>query len=151
VIQQVGTPTEIYDRPANTFVAGFIGSPAMNLIDGEVTGGVFEAEGLRIEGLGIKGLPAAHRGPATLGFRAEDATLDPASTQLRAPIYAVELLGDATMVTFRPGGTLVSVRTDKGFRAAIGDPAGLSIDPAKCHLYRRDDGIRIPASAGDTE
>ena len=139
VVQQVGTPTEIYDRPANVFVAGFIGSPAMNLIDGTCEAGVFQAEGLRIEGL-----PASHRGPVTLGFRAEDASLDPQSTQLRAPVYAVELLGDATMVTFRPGGTLVAVRADKTYRAAIGDIAALHIDPAKCHLYGRENGLRIP-------
>ena len=48
------------------------------------------------------------------------------------------------MVTFRPGGTLISVRTDKTYRAAIGDIASLRIDPAKCHLYRRDDGLRLP-------
>jgi multiple sugar transport system ATP-binding protein len=144
VIQQVGTPTEIYDRPANAFVAGFIGSPAMNLIDGAVEGGAFVADGLRVEGFG-----ARHRGPAVLGFRAEDAVVDPASTQLRAPIYAVELLGDATMVTFRLGGTMISVRADKSYRAAIGDVAGLRIDPANCHLYRRDNGLRIPPAPGE--
>ena len=138
VIQQVGTPTEIYDTPANTFVAGFIGSPAMNLIDGEIEGGVFGGEGLRVEGLA-----GAHRGAVTLGFRAEDATLDPASAQLRAPIYSVELLGDATMVTFRPGGTLIAVRADKGYRAGIGEAAGLRIDPARCHLYHPGDGLRL--------
>ncbi len=141
VIQQVGTPTEIYDAPANAFVAGFIGSPAMNLIDGEIEDGVFRSEGLRIEGL-----PAPHRGAVTLGFRAEDAALDPAGAQLRAPIYSVELLGDATMVTFRPGGTLVSVRADKAYRAGIGQVAALRIDPEKCHLYRRDDGLRLPSA-----
>ena len=141
VIQQVGTPTEIYDLPANVFVAGFIGSPAMNLIDGAIEDGVFQSEGLRIEGLA-----GSHRGAVTLGFRAEDAALDPASVQLRAPIYSVELLGDATMVTFRPGGTLVSVRTDKAYRAEIGEIAALRIDPARCHLYRPNDGLRLPSA-----
>ena len=145
VIQQVGTPTEIYDTPANIFVAGFIGSPAMNLIDGAIEDGVFQAEGLRIEGLA-----ASHSGAVTLGFRAEDAALDPEAerdgAQLRAPIYSVELLGDATMVTFRPGGTLVSVRTDKAYRAEIGQTAALRVDPAKCHLYRHDDGLRLPSA-----
>ena len=45
VIQQVGSPTDIYERPANTFVAGFIGSPAMNLLDGDLEDGVFQTEG----------------------------------------------------------------------------------------------------------
>ena len=138
VVQQVGTPTEIYDSPANTFVAGFIGSPAMNLLDGEIQDGVFMAEGLR-----IAGLPPMHRGPVTLGFRAEDAELDMQSDQLCAPIYSVELLGDSTMVTFRPGTTLLCVRADKTYRASIGEIAAMRIDPAKCHLYRREDGLRL--------
>ena len=132
VIQQVGTPTEIYERPANTFVAGFIGSPAMNLLDGDMEGGVFQADGIR-----IAGLPGTHQGPVTLGFRAEDASLDPTSSQVSAAIYSLELLGDATMVTFRAAGTLVAVKGDKAYRANIGDPATIRIDPAKCHLYDR--------------
>jgi multiple sugar transport system ATP-binding protein len=138
VIQQVGTPTEIYDTPASAFVAGFIGSPAMNLIDGDLHGGVFAAEGLR-----IAGLPLNHWGPVTLGFRAEDAELDDASEQLRQPIYSVELLGDATMVTFRPAGTLLSVRTAKSLRARIGEAGGLSIAPENCHFYDRVSGLRL--------
>ena len=70
VVQQVGTPMEIYDRPANTFVAGFIGSPAMNLVPGDIQDGVFSGENIRVEGLS-----KAARGPVTLGFRAEDASL----------------------------------------------------------------------------
>jgi multiple sugar transport system ATP-binding protein len=144
VVQQVGTPTDIYDTPANAFVAGFIGSPAMNLIEGAVEDGVFHADGLRIEGFAGR-----HHGPATLGFRAEDAALDPGSRKLRSPIYAVELLGDATMVTFRVRGTLVAVRADKSYRAAIGEITGLRIDPAKCHLYRPESGLRIAPASGE--
>jgi multiple sugar transport system ATP-binding protein len=133
VIQQVGSPTDIYERPANTFVAGFIGSPAMNLLDGDLEDGVFQTEGVR-----IAGLAEICRGPVTLGFRAEDATIDPASNQVSAAIYSLELLGDATMVTFRVANALVSVKGDKAYRAGIGDPATVNIDPAKCHLYSRD-------------
>jgi multiple sugar transport system ATP-binding protein len=64
VVQQVGTPTDIYDRPANTFVAGFIGSPAMNLMDGILENGVFSGKHVRIDGL-----PHGVSGPVTLGFR----------------------------------------------------------------------------------
>lgn len=51
IVQQVGTPKEIYNNPVNTFVASFMGTPAMNLIDGQITGGVFTAGNLRVEGL----------------------------------------------------------------------------------------------------
>jgi multiple sugar transport system ATP-binding protein len=54
IIQQVGTPTEIYDKPNNVFVAGFIGSPAMNLIEGEISNGGFEADNIKIAGFGKK-------------------------------------------------------------------------------------------------
>ena len=89
IVQQVGSPTEIYDRPANAFVAGFIGSPAMNLVEGSIKGGTFTAENINVKGL------AAADGPVTLGFRAEDASIA-AKGEISAPVYAMELLGDAT-------------------------------------------------------
>ena len=141
VIQQVGTPTEIYDRPANTFVAGFIGSPAMNLLEGEMNDGVFTAEQIRIEGL-----PNGHSGPVTLGYRAEDARVaGNGSAQVTAPIYSIELLGEATMVTVRAGGALASVKADKEYRAEIGDGVGFEIRPEICHLFDRNSGARIAA------
>jgi multiple sugar transport system ATP-binding protein len=111
VIQQVGTPTEIYDDPANTFVAGFIGSPAMNLMEGVVQGGIFVG-------------------------------------QIVAPIYTLELLGDATMITVRAGGALVSVKAHKDFRAGIGDRAAIRLAPELCHLFDAESGARLtPARA----
>jgi multiple sugar transport system ATP-binding protein len=128
VVQQVGTPTDIYDHPANTFVAGFIGTPAMNLLDGQIRNGVFECGAVRIAGLN------APDAAVTLGFRAEDT--QPAETgELTAPIYSLELLGDATMATVRAGGTLVSVKCPKDFRAAIGAPFAARIPAAACHLF----------------
>ncbi len=141
-IQQLGTPTEIYDRPANTFVAGFIGSPAMNLIDGDIADGVFTGINTRVPGLG------AAAGPVTLGFRAEDATIAPPGTgQVRAPVYSVELLGDATLVTVRAGDSYLAVKAPKTFRAAIGEPIGFDLGAAICHVFDPGDGRRIDAGA----
>ena len=137
-IQQVGTPTEIYDRPANAFVAGFIGSPAMNLLQGELAGGLFHGDAIR-----VAGLPLAASGPVVLGFRAEDAVVSEEDPAIRGPVYAFELLGEATMVTVRAGGALVAVRMPKDFRAAIGDPIGIAIAPTKCHLFDRESGKRL--------
>lgn len=136
VVQQVGTPTEIYDRPANAFVASFIGSPAMNLIEGTLEGGRFTAPNLDISGL------SGPDGPATLGFRAEDAQAAQVG-QLTAPIYALELLGDATMVTVKSGGALVSVKTHKEFRAQIGDAFVAHVPPEMCHLFHSQTGERL--------
>ena len=138
VVQQVGTPTEIYDRPANTFVAGFIGNPAMNLVGGKIENGVFITENVRIAGF------EAADGPATLGFRAEDASLGDADHhEITAPIYTLELLGDATMVTVRIGGELVAVRAPKDYRAKIGEPVSLSVPQGICHLFDGETGARI--------
>jgi multiple sugar transport system ATP-binding protein len=142
-LQQVGTPLEIYDRPANTFVAGFIGSPAMNLVDGDIAGGVFAGAGVR-----IAGLPQAASGPVTLGIRAEDASVatGDAARAIEAPIYSIELLGDATMVTVRAGPALVAVKAAKGFRAEIGDAIGLHVPASACHLFDRTSGQRLAVS-----
>ncbi|WBU55708.1 ABC transporter ATP-binding protein [Paracoccus sediminicola] len=139
-IQQVGTPTDIYDYPANTFVAGFIGSPAMNLVTGRIENGVFEAEGMR-----VPGLPTHHAGPVTLGFRAEDVTLaEPGGGELRAPVYSIELLGEASMISHRLGESLVSIKAPKDFRIEIGEEVGTNIPAAMCHLFDAETGERIP-------
>lgn len=138
LVQQVGTPTEIYDRPANTFVAGFIGSPAMNLINGDIQDGVFHAEGIE-----IAGLQTAIKGPVTLGFRAEDASIVHDGGQVSAEVYSMELLGEATMVSFRCAEALVSIKSTKDYRAEIGDVVKASIPPSVCHLFDRSSGARI--------
>jgi len=136
IVQQVGSPTEIYDTPANTFVASFIGSPAMNLIDGRMSGGSFVAQHTRIDGLDCPD------GPVALGFRAEDAQVVAEGGQIVAPIYTLELLGDATMVTVRIGGALVSVKTDKTFRAEIDDEVRIAVPAEHCHLFDAETGAR---------
>ena len=138
IVQQVGSPTEIYDRPANTFVAGFIGSPAMNLMEGDCAGGVFTTDSTRIAGLDVAD------GPVTLGFRAEDAEVRPGEGgQITAPIYTLELLGDATMVSVRLGGVLVAAKADKTFRAEIGDMVTIHVPQEHCHLFDTRTGERI--------
>ncbi len=138
IIQQVGTPTEIYDRPANTFVASFIGNPAMNLIEGTVKTGTFTATNTSITGLNVPD------GPLVLGFRAEDAEVASNNKgHMTAPIYTLELLGDATMVSVRIGGNLVAVKTDKSYRAQIDEAVSIKINPEFCHLFDAASGERI--------
>ncbi len=140
IVQQVGSPTEIYDRPANTFVASFIGNPAMNLMEGEIKDGAFHAKNVAIGGLDLP------NGPVTLGYRAEDASLaEKGDGQITAPIYTMELLGDATMVSVRVGGALVSVKADKSYRAKIGETVSISVPADICHLFDAETGARIGA------
>ena len=138
-VQQVGTPTQIYDCPANTFVAGFIGNPAMNLMDGRMEAGVFIADATRIEGL------SAPDGPITLGFRAEDARVTANSGAITAPVYSMELLGDSTMVTVRAGGALVAVKAPKDYRIDIGQSVSITIPTTACHLFNVKTGARLSA------
>jgi multiple sugar transport system ATP-binding protein len=135
-VQQVGTPLEIYDRPANTFVASFIGNPAMNLMEGTLTAGVFEAANVRIPGL------SGPDGPVTLGFRAEDASIA-ASGEITAPIYSMELLGDASMATVQAGGALVAVKAAKDYTGKIGQNIAAHIPAHICHLFDAKSGVRL--------
>ncbi|MEM9583691.1 MAG: ABC transporter ATP-binding protein [Pseudomonadota bacterium] len=138
IVQQVGSPTDIYDNPANTFVASFIGNPAMNLVDGELKGGTFTAPNISVSGL------SGRDGPVTLGYRAEDAAVaTSADAQITAPVYSMELLGDATMITVRSGGAMLSVKADKEFRAEIGDSFSANVPAAICHLFDKDTGARL--------
>ena len=138
MVQQVGTPTEIYDMPANTFVAGFIGSPAMNLIDGDLQDGTFTTDMIS-----ISGLRTDVSGSVTLGFRAEDAQVSDGNAQANSVVYSLELLGEATMVTMRAGGTILSVKSGKDYRIKIGEPVSATISADICHLFDRTSGERM--------
>ena len=139
VVQQVGTPTDIYDNPANTFVAGFIGSPAMNLLKGTMKDGCFSGDNVEISGF------SAADGPITLGFRAEDAAVSPSIGSINATVYTMELMGDATMIAVKAGGALVSVKANKDYRAKIGDQVSISVPQEICHLFDPSTGARIRA------
>lgn len=140
IVQQVGTPVDIYDKPQNTFVASFIGSPAMNLIEGDLKDGTFTTNGVK-----ISGLTKNHNGNVTLGYRAEDASITDKNGSINAPVYSMELLGDATMVTVRINGVLLSVKAGKEYRANIGDDVHYAITPEMCHLFDTKTGERIEA------
>jgi multiple sugar transport system ATP-binding protein len=124
-IQQVGTPADIYARPANVFVAGFIGSPPMNLVEGEISNGVFRhAEG-------EIAVPDQPNGPATLGIRPEDIeVVELGAGELEGTVYSSELLGDSTLLIIRTAGTLISVK--------VGPQDGREMDAAIALNFNRD-------------
>ena len=148
VVQQIGSPTEIYDRPANTFVAGFIGSPAMNLVNGRIEKGVFHAENMQ-----VSGFQGHADGEAIIGFRAEDAKLatregknNHDQSQIIAAVYAFEILGDATMFTVHIGHDLVAIKADKDYRVEIGASVTVDVPRSICHLFDAQSGERIDKS-----
>ena len=110
----------------------------MNLIEGSGKNGAFAASDVNIKAQNVP------NGPVTLGFRAEDAQIaETGEGQINSTIYTLELLGDATMVTVRIDGTLVSVKADKNFRAEIHDPVSIRVPTEICHLFDAQTGARI--------
>ena len=134
-IQQIGTPREIYNKPANSFVASFIGSPAMNLLHGSISNGVFSGENVNIDGLNKK-----HSGEVSLGFRAEDASIVASGGEIVGPAFSLELLGDTTMVTIRAGGEVISVKSDKNYHTEIGSTVRAHIPANLCLLFNEETG-----------
>ena len=141
VLQQLAAPREIYNNPANRFVAGFIGSPAMNFIEGELKDGKFSGPGVEVPGAGRGSHPNA-----VLGARPEDLTIATAGDgHLSAAIYSVELTGDATLVTLRLRDGFVALRADKDFDQPIDTPVAVRVDPAKIFLFDAETEERIRA------
>jgi multiple sugar transport system ATP-binding protein len=141
-LQQLASPAELYARPANLFVAGFCGSPPMNVLRGEVVDGAF------VHDTGTVDLPRApHRGSAMLGFRPEHASLAaPGSAGAFAgEIYVVEPLGNETLVAVDVGGKVVNVRTTAEFTAAIGERCAVRPDPRHLHLFDAETGDSLGA------
>ena len=141
VVRQLAPPKDIYNDPANLFVAGFIGSPSMNFIGGEVKDGNFEGRGVRADGVG-----GGTRAAAILGVRPEDlAIVNGDGGHFSAPIYSVELTGEVTLVTVRLGDDFVSIRADKDFTAGIDEQVNVRINPEKTFLFDSATEQRIPA------
>jgi multiple sugar transport system ATP-binding protein len=142
VIEQIGMPLELYDRPANLFVAGFIGSPAMNMIKGKIDGHSFVADdGTKIP-LGMVPSNSAGRS-VTLGVRPEHFRLDPDGVD--AEVLTVEPTGAETQVVARFAGNEIM----GAFRERIATQPGqmLKIRPEgnSVHLFDADSGSRIAA------
>ncbi len=135
-LQQFATPDDLYARPANTFVAGFVGHPPMNLIPGTFQDGTFAGGGLRLS------LPASvSPGPGTIGLRPED--LAP-GTAIRGRVILVETLGRQVLVTMDLDGTTVKMVAD--IRPAVGTQIGIGYDPGRLHCFGAD-GRRLEGRA----
>src|SRR4029077_20833973 len=120
--QQIGTPGQIYDDPANLFVAGFIGSPPMNFLEGELIDGkfVFATGDFDTSSLDTK------RG-VTAGLRAEDCQVTvPSEGKIEANVYAVELMGDHTLVTCKVGDATGTVMADQSAHHDMDESIGIS-------------------------
>ncbi|HXW28188.1 MAG TPA: ABC transporter ATP-binding protein [Xanthobacteraceae bacterium] len=139
VLQQLDTPTNVYNSPANLFVAGFIGSPPMNFLDGALVDGRFSAS----EGSFATPSRASH-GAAVAGVRPEDCRVtEAASGKIVGEVYTTELMGDHTLVTCRVGGTTMIVKAEKTFNRRNGEVIGVDFADVAVHLFDKACGKRI--------
>ena len=140
VIQQVGSPEQVYEAPANRFVAGFIGSPPMNFFPATLAAG----HALLADGTSLAlppALAAVAQVEAVLGLRPEGMLPVPSgSPGLPVQISLVEPLGSDTLVHFRLGGADYVARVPPDTRPRVGERLTLSADPAKMHLFDAADG-----------
>ncbi len=135
-IAQVGRPADIYSRPASVVVAGFIGSPPMNLLPAEVRGSALVVAGVTVP-LGRDAGPA---GPVTLGLR--PGAIKIAASGIPARIYLVEDLGDATILDLHVGDKLIKMRTGQRPDVREGDEIKLAFAAEAVHLFDPASGLR---------
>jgi multiple sugar transport system ATP-binding protein len=163
-LQQFAAPLEIYRRPANLYVASFIGTPAINLLEGDLSPG--EAATFRAgataaaPALALRVTPGAFTGPAVLGVRPEASTLlgpDHPVADFVASVHRVEPLGNESLVHVDgPAGRSWVVRAASDWPGRAGDRVGVRIDRARAHLFdaaserRLEQGLsNVPRRPGD--
>ena len=136
VIEQVGTPDEVYNNPANIFVGGFIGAPAMNFVRGQVQGGVAHcADGVTFDLSQVAGRPADGR-EIVIGLRPEHIRAGHgAGVDFDAMVQLVEPLGADTLAHVGIGDAVLTARLDPKEHPRQGGPIALSIAPADLRLF----------------
>ena len=145
IVEQIGTPLDLYDKPDNQFVAGFIGSPAMNFLKGTVkANGSAVFEGPNGVKLPIAAAPANSEGrPAVYGIRPEHFTI--ADDGAEAEIVVVEPTGSETQVFAKLGGEEIVAVFRERHKFEPGDKVRLKPDPTLVHLFDGETGKRLNA------
>lgn len=145
VVEQVGTPMELYHHPRNRFVAGFIGSPKMNFLPVLVKGSREGETALMLPGENVLTVPVSSGSlrvgdRTTLGVRPEHIKLDSHSPHLMGEVLVIERLGDATYLYVKVvGGETLIVQTDGDRQVSVRDSLPLAVDSAQCHLFDASD------------
>ena len=139
VLQQLATPAEIYNDPANLFVAQFIGSPPMNTVHGSLDGSQFLTNGVAVE-TAVTGKAEK----AVMGVRPEDCAIaTPSEGTLAGKIYTNELIGDHALVTVDLGDDQIAVKAPKDFTGDQGDDVGVIISRDHLFVFDESNGMRI--------
>jgi multiple sugar transport system ATP-binding protein len=139
IVEQIGEPLDLYDRPANLFVAGFIGSPAMNFLRGRVEGGRFVADNGAM--LPLANGAAAKGGRASYGFRPEHLTV--AADGIETRVIVIEPTGSETQVVVDCGGQEVVCVFRERIAAQPGEMLRIKPNPRLVHLFDETSGHRL--------
>ncbi|TWE12650.1 ABC transporter ATP-binding protein [Rudaeicoccus suwonensis] len=143
VLQQVDTPEELYERPRNTFVAGFIGSPAINLLDVSVHEGVADLLGASVP---LDRAKVDGSDKVTIGIRPESWSLEGAGAGVALRVELVESLGAESFVYGRPendeDGPRITVRCDRRLKPDQGDVVQIVPDAKEIHIFDAETGDR---------
>ncbi|WP_372656841.1 ABC transporter ATP-binding protein [Hydrogenophaga sp.] len=140
VLQQIGTPDEIYRRPANTYVAGFIGSPTMNFIDGKVQGQ--GEQGRFVFAGGALDLPCPDATELTLGQRPEHIHLSD-DAPWRGEVVLVEPTGADTYVVLKTEVGLITVRAAANTKTQLGERVGMTVSGRHNNWFDKSTGVRV--------
>jgi len=145
-VQQLGTPAELYARPGNQFVAGFMGSPPMNLLSAHWTTSTLEfGDGHRWSRKTLSPIPWADMTPMVVGVRPEHlmlGELPDAALVGQGLVSMVEPLGAETLITLALGSQQAICRAPAGVLAAIGDSLTVSVLASHLHGFSSDTGLR---------
>lgn len=149
-LQQFDTPLNIYNRPANRFVAEFVGSPGMNFLNGEIDhqARVFTTDAISLsldesQVAGLNGLNSTE--DVLIGIRPEHVRVSevPREGWLPGSVYVTELMGSETFVFLTLGGKRIIARAPADFRADVGSTAWIEIETAKAHFFNPTSGERV--------
>ncbi len=138
-LQQFDSPLNIYNRPANRFVAEFVGSPSMNFIDGRIDNRTFVSDsiGIRVE--------RPNTDQITIGIRPEHIQVltEPQNGAIPASVYVTELMGNETFVFLTVGNNRLIARAAAEFRADVESPVWLRIVADKAHFFDPQTGLSL--------
>jgi len=140
ILQQVGTPGDVYDHPANLFVAGFIGNPTMNFVPANISNGSAKASGFEIK------LPRPlNATKGTLGFRPETVTdkVVEGGPELDMKVDVVERLGSDQFLYGTVGGDQLTARVDPRLNVVPGDRVKLGLDTRGLHFFEAESELAL--------
>ena len=147
LIQQFASPKEIYNRPVNLFVAGFIGSPGMNFLDGEIDDGAFAADGVRIPLARYEAATTPASGTkVTFGIRPEHVALNSGADwpfSARVKVDVVEPMGSDSLVWTKLGRHNLAVRVPTERMPSTSDMVEIGFDPMRASLFDAAEGLRL--------